>query len=307
MHSTRILSRLNGKLAFVIVGEAWLVYVFLSAFAPTAQTFGLAWWQLRLVQLTVSVPVLIIWLVAAYGAVRFKDYTVMIRGSKDGAALSRITDGLLIIVGSTILQSFLNLLQRYAVGTPLLEPMVFLDNHIPVVLSLIALGYIFSGSAKLSRIVDKPISARQMLTVLVPFTVTAALFAVFYYTNVTYSVTNGVPNYVVPGKTPFFTVALPYLVVWLLAALSLLNIANYIINVKGPIYKAALRRLAWGIVAVVTFTVLTQLLTVTAGVWQGLSLSAILLVVYALLIAYSVGFILIAWGARRLVRIEAAV
>lgn len=290
---------------FLLVGLAWAVYSLLSIAQHHVNAYKLDNLQTTLLQLTIIIPLLLIWETAIYGAVRFRRYADLIKRSPDGRALGVLTSGLTVLVFSFIIQNFLSVLRGYAVGSTWLSPVVFLNNHLPILLALIAVSLLYRGSIGLSRIVKTPLSSLQLLSALVPFTIFASLYSAFFYSHIGHTETYGIPNFALPGTIPFFTMAIPYLVVWLLSVLAMLNVTNYIRFVKGAIYKRALKYLAAGIVAVLSFTILLQILTLTSVALLHLSLGLLLVIIYALLILYAVGFALIAFGARKLTAIEA--
>jgi len=296
----------NGLSIFIGGGVLWLVYALLTVFIHQSNTYQLSTIQLLLLQLTIIVPVLLIWLVALYGAVRFKQYAYLIKGSPDGRALDLVTTGLLVLILSFIAQSILGSLRWYALGTPWLSPMILLNNHLPIALSLVAVVYMYAGSVRLNKVAKTVLSGVQLPAVLLPFTVFSALFSAYFYTHINHATINGLPNFALPGAAPFYTMALPYLVVWMLGLLAIMNMVNYIRHSKGAIYRRSLRDLVWGIMAVIGFTILVQLLTLASTALAKLRLGPLLLVIYLLLIFYSLGFVLIAVGAKRLTRLEVA-
>jgi hypothetical protein len=301
----KILTHDNGRFAFAGTIVIWLVYALFSFLAPNrGNVYNLNMIQSTILQLTIMLPILVVWLAAVYGAVRFKQYANLISNSPDGKALQVLTDGLLVLVLSFIVQSFLGLLARYVVDTPLLIPTVMLRNHLPTLLSLIALWLIYAGSNILARQAKARFTTDRLLAMMVPFSLGVALFSAFFYSHLRHEVTNGIPNFSLPDRLPFFTMALPYIVVWLFGLLAIANIFAYIKNVKGAIYRSALRYLAMGIVAVLIFTILLQVTVLFGTALSKLQLGPLLLLVYLILILYGSGFVLIAKGARSLTRIE---
>lgn len=303
---TKILDKVTSQQAFLLVSALSLLYTVLTLFSPRgANLYHLTSLHIVLLQLTIIVPVLAIWFAATYGVLRFRQYARLIRKSPDGQALSRLTDGLLILVGSFIIQGLLGLLPKYAIGTSVLWPLVFLYNHLPVVLSFVAVYYLYTGSEALAKLAHAKLSARQVITVIVPFLAVSQFAAAIFYMYVTPAVVNGIPNFAAPGKVSFFTLVLPYLAISFLGLLTILNITNYISNIKGVIYKMALRYLAAGIMAVLIFDIFLQFFNLASRLLYRLALGPLLLVIYLVIIFYGLGFILIAIGARKLTQIEA--
>ena len=303
----KVLPKSRGRLAFYAVGLVWLTYALLTIFGPRVNNYDVSPTVFVLVQFSVVLPVLAIWLTAAYGAIKFKSYSRMIESSPDGRALNLITTGLILLVIGLISQTILGVFPRYSVGQPWLPFFVFMRNHVPLVLSIISLIYIAIGSYKLVKLVKASTTYRRNLVlVLAAYVAAAAWMGQFFYTHLSHTVNGGVPNFAMSGHMPFYTMAIPYLLVWGLGAISVLNIATYISNVKGAIYRSALRYLASGLMTVITFAIALQMLTFANSAVLKLSFGAIVALVYLILIVYALGFVLLAMGARRLVRIEAS-
>jgi hypothetical protein len=82
------------------------------------------------------------------------------------------------------------------------------------------------------------------------------------------------------------------------------NIAKFAANVKGVLYRRALRNVVLGIWGVVVFSVILQALTLASRYLLNWSVAGVILLVYALMAFYSFGFILINSGAKSLTRLE---
>lgn len=292
--------------AYVIVVTIWLVYAVLSIFGPRINNFHLSDATFYLVQLSIILPLLAIWLTATYGAVSFKNYARLISDSPDGKALDLVTNGFILLVASFILQTLLGVFPRYAVGTAWLYPLVFMRNHIPLLLSITSAIYVCIGSYRLASIVKGKAYRRELYAVLGAYVLVAGWLGQFFFTHISHNLNHGIPNFALPGQLPFYTIAVPYLLVWLLGIISVLNISTYIRNVRGAIYRAALRYLAAGLMSVITFAMALQMLTFANSAILQLNFGLILTLVYLILAFYAGGFSLVAAGARKLVRIEAS-
>jgi hypothetical protein len=284
---------------------AWVAYFMLTMLAPVrSNTYHLTALQIGLLQLTIVVPVLIIWVIALRGATRFHHYAAIIRDSPDGKALRLISIGLFFLILNFISQSLIGATRPYFVGTDFIYPSVFLRNQLPVALTLIAFGCILAGSRRLGQTSLHPLTKDRLLSTLLPYVLLSAIFAWWFYSNLQHVTTGGVPNYALPGKAPFYTLAVPYIISWLMGILAIAHIAEYTRHVKGIIYRKALRSLAHGISAVLAFSILLQMLSVATIFILHLSLTNVLILLYVLLFMYALGFVLIDRGARKLIQIE---
>jgi hypothetical protein len=111
-------------------------------------------------------------------------------------------------------------------------------------------------------------------------------------------------SFYLPDGMIFFSLALPYLIGWALGIKSALNIWSYMRDVKGTIYKAALRRLVVGLLLVLAFAVIIQLFVAFSTYFAKSGLAALLLIVYLLILFYSFGYLIIASGTKNLNKIE---
>ncbi|GAC1370445.1 MAG: hypothetical protein NVSMB39_3240 [Candidatus Saccharimonadales bacterium] len=301
----KVVHHSKGRLAYALVAISWLIYAAVSIFAPRGgDTYHIGHGKLILLQLTVIIPVLFIWMTAAYGAVKFRAYSDVIRTSPDGRAIKNLTTGLYLLLASFIIQTLTTVVARLSVGTRLLYPAVFLHNHLAVVLALVSAGYIYEGSSRLAAIVHTRASRIELLPVLIGFAAASLWLGWYLYNHISHTVKYGVPNFTLPGHVPFYTIYLPYLVAWLLSILAILNIISYTRKVKGDIYRKGLLYAATGMVISVTFAMMIQILTFLNSAFNKLPLNSVLVLVYAILVMYALGFILIAAGARKLAQIE---
>ena len=106
-----------------------------------------------------------------------------------------------------------------------------------------------------------------------------------------------------PLHVLMFTYALPYVVLWWLAAYACIGLLNYSRLIKGAIYRPLFHKLASGIIIVFIATFIAQLLVITHLTME--KFSPLLIIVYLLLMLSVYGFILIYQGAASLHQIEA--
>ena len=288
-----------------VASGLWAIYALMSWFAPQPpSSYHVSRLELGLVKLTVMLPILVIWLVAVYGAAHFKQYARLIRQSADGRGLDLISSGLLLVVASFISQGLLGLLPNYFVGRKWLDLSVALGNTIPLAMSLIGFGLILSGAMKLRTITLRRLSAAGLAAILLPYCLLSVIYAWNFYQSVPLAAASGIPKFAGPGKMPFFTLAIPYIGMWLMGILAVTIIAEYARTVNGAVYRLALKDLVLGLSGVLGFSILLQLLQLSAGLFAHMSIGGVLAVVYFILILYAAGFVFIAKGARKLMLIE---
>lgn len=256
-----------------------------------------------IINLSFGLPEIIIWLLAARGAIRFKEYANSIRGSQDGSALNLIADAFLWLVVYVVLLTFGNQFLALARGNTIVSGMVVVKNHLPILLALISTLLFLAGARRLNAITPLRIAKRhtQLLWVLVAV-FSLAFMADFLHNRPAMQTLNGEPQFELSQQALLFTYVIPYIVIWCLGTYAWLSLTNYARLVKGTIYRPLFGTLAKGVGFVFVATFLAQLLIV-ANVNVD-KFSAVLVIIYLLLVFAAYGFLLIYKGAANLHRLE---
>ncbi len=292
--------------AYIVLVACGLAYLIGSLLAPqTAATiaFQMAPAQRVTMQLSIIIPVLIVWIIALRAALTFKNYSRIIEGSPEARGVGRIADGLMWLVAYLVLTSILSVATQYFVGSSWLWMIVAIKNHLPVIASLIAFFLIFQGSLTLKAMTDANNQQGTPVWLIILFGIFAAALAWLFAVSPV-DTDRPIPIYGLPHDVNLFTMILPHTLAWFIGLLASINILNYTRHVKGLIYRQALRRLVWGILSVILFAAVLQLLTILSKIFSSLSLGPLLLIVYVLIVLYGMGFILVHLGAKKLTRIE---
>lgn len=299
------------KLTLLFVAFA-ATYLLLTALLPVDKAV-LAKYRITRAQdiglsLTVTVPYVIIWFIALIGYLRLRTYTEKIKSSKDGMAFQRISGGLFWLALWLPLSTILNTITTaYANAHHGAAPaMVIINNYANIVMLMPIFAVIESGSLKLLGAIKKtPSRLPQSLIFL--FIAFGSLYQFLTLADAnrqfpSHNVT--VAAYYLPDWLIVFTVIIPRLFTWFLGMKAVYNLYLYKTAVKGQIYREGLNRLAGGIAGVIISLIVLRCFQSLSSQLTELSLGLILLVVYALLVIISVGYIFIAKGARSLQRIE---
>lgn len=288
---------------------AALIYLVMTFTAPiTSNVYNLSVLQLRVLQISLVIPIILIWTASVYGASRFRRYAELIKGTADGKGLRLISQGLLLLAFGTIVSSLVGTLQAYAREGGWLPAFVIIRNYLNIVLPLAAYWLMLKGSTLLVTLSKAEASASKLgLKLHVPYVLLASLYVylVFQDPKRLQPVTEtGTATYYLPDWLILFTIIVPYLVAWGFGIAAALNVRSYLDSVKGVIYKQALSKLSQGLAAVVVFSILIQLLSAVGTVFQDWGLGAILVLIYVIVALWAVGYIFIAQGAKKLSKIE---
>jgi hypothetical protein len=285
------------------------IYVILAFSLPTdpdvLNRYSFSQTEARLLNLTVVVPLLLIYLTALYGFIRFKGYAHSIRDSKEGQPLQIIAKGLMILAFSLPINSVAGSLLSYIKHRhPGFESeLTITRNYLTLILALLAIYFIAQGIQRLYETLskrNKPTSL-PIVSILVP-TLLASIYTWLTMTRVSDA---GITDaYHLPSWILLSTIIIPFSFVWSLGLRAVFQLYDYQQRVKGIVYKQALTYVSIGIGVLVLVSVLLQLLTTLSEQLNRLNLTPLLGIVYVLVILYAIGYGLVARGAKKLKQIE---
>jgi hypothetical protein len=294
----------NRRMVLVVLAITSLAYILITYRAAELSHQGnVSALHAFLINCTVALPEIAIWVLATIAALRFKQYAHAIRGSADGKAMNFIANALLLIVGYIILLSVAGAVMMLSKNSSYLNLTVNLGNHLPLAVALVAAAYFCAGALRLNKLVSLRMRQRWQLIITGTFAVIATLY-VWDFNNRVPSLHGheGVPQFVLPVGTLIFTYALPYVIVWALGVYACISIANYARHTKGTIYRELLGNLYRGVLLVFICTFLAQLFVVSDVSLEHFSF--LLFLIYCLLLAAVAGFIMIYQASARLNTLE---
>jgi len=288
-----------------IFALAYLLLTFLpSPNAHTLAKYHLSVIGLRLLDVTLVLPVLVMWFAIFYGYRQMSRYSQAIRDTRDGKPLMNLTRGLMVLALGVPLTSLLsNALKLLARSHHSLDALsTILSQYLGVLYPLLAFIFIGTGSRGLSLISKKrPSYAQANLVALL-----VIILGVVFCALIAHSHRDVRIAYHMSYSLVMLTLAIPYMYVWFLGLLAVVELHIYSKQVAGIVYRRSWRMLALGLGAVIVFDILLQYLG-TMSTWLGdLSLSGLLLVLYVLLLGLAASFIVVALGTKKLMKIEEA-
>jgi hypothetical protein len=296
------------RYAYFFIVACWVVYAALSIFAPNIanQRYNLSQPALLLLRLTIIVPIHLIWLMAAHGAVAFKNYALSIDGGRESEAINLIANGLLWTIGYLVINAVVGAVAPYFASSPTYDQIIVFRDHIAPIASLIAFVLIYQGSHRLRDIAKFETWTRETAWIMVVYSLFAFIFVLQFASTPILEghVAGRTSTSIVPHSILLFTMIVPLLCSWFFGIVATINITKYARNVKGVLYRQALQDLVKGLWLVIGFLIVIQMLTFAAKYFASLNLGTILGIVYLLLVLYGVGFLFVRSGARKLVRFE---
>jgi hypothetical protein len=257
--------------------------------------------QLRLIDVTIIVLLAAIWFAGFYGYGKLHTYARLIRQDKDGKHVATLTRGIFLMVIWLPVSSLISVVLNFIAAhhTSLLPAFTIIENYISLVLPLVGVIFIGLGARGLSELVKQRPTYRaiSVLAILLIYT------GLVYYRLV--ATTSGRTSvYHMNIWLILLTIVAPYIYMWFMGMLATYEIFNYRLKVPGVVYRASWRLLSIGLGWLIVLSIGVQYLTTLLARLNHLSIYWILVIVYTLLLVYSVGFILIALGARKLQKIE---
>jgi hypothetical protein len=257
-----------------------------------------------LLRFSITIPEIIIWIIAMSGAVKLKQYAVSIIDDQDGKAYNYIADSLLLLVMYVILLTSFSTVTLLFTDSSYLRIAVIARNYVPIIIVLASAWLLFLGSQKLIHITRRNIWNLHNLVVLaLPFVGFLIMYSRRFY-EIVPSLTdiNDVPRFATPVHVLFFTYILPHVIVWMLGVMSCVNLAQYAAHVPGSIYRSLFSSLYKGIMLVYIGILGAQAIIISSAVLT--KFGAMAGIIYGVLLLGAAGFILVYRGVNKLQQIE---
>ncbi|HSX30613.1 MAG TPA: hypothetical protein VLE99_01730 [Candidatus Saccharimonadales bacterium] len=300
--------KLRSKWRFTtLILLVWGVYCVISLLTPqdaSISKYHISPLVFGLLIVSVLLPYLVCWLYAISGWLHLREFTQRLSPGTDRNGFAKITSGLLVLVISIIVPTVVQALYLYLGNSPDSPGWNIFSNYIGILFPLLSSLLMFLGSLQItSHIQPKITQLAKVTTVLFP----VALFGIFYlfmiFTNPTRQVSADPmvrPTYFLPDSMIIATIVLPVIANWLLGLLFVLNLEHYS-HYSKTINRPALVSFYNGIIILVGITILSQVLaSLGSNRFDNLSLGFVLVLVYILLGILTLGFGLIAHGAKKL-------
>jgi hypothetical protein len=299
---------------YLLLAGLTVVYLALVFVTPIDQAvldkYHLSLLSAQLLNMAILLPLVAIWTIAFYGFITIKRYAALIKSDDDGQGFQLLGHGLAVLgigmVLSSIATAIINLITRQ--NLHLIPRGVIITNYITVLIAFASYWYMYRGSRKLvgvaTRNKDDFPYARLFGALYFIFGV---IFAHAAVTNPQRSapatvLAHGI--YYLPNWLLLTTVIVPLIASWYIGMLAVSNIEHYRRRVNGVIYRSQLKFVALGISIIIIVSVGVQILTLFSKNTSEYSLSALLLLIFALLAVIASGFIMVAVGAKRLIQLE---
>jgi hypothetical protein len=244
----------------------------------------------------------LIWFSAFYGYDQMRQYVHALRHSSEARAFQKIATGLQIfawgMVLSTMLSTLLGIVRSRAEW---FAPTQAVTNHYAsLIIALAAFTLIGDGTYMLFGMVK----ARRTKLAMRGLILCSIVVGLFFMRLVLMNWRNNGNPYYLPIYPLILTFIVPYIYAWVVGAIAVIELRTYARLSSGVLYRNALQLLATGLIIVILVSIAAQYITAAFANGQGASLGTILFAVYTLLAIEALGFIMVAFGAKRMKRIE---
>ncbi len=299
--------------ALIAVVTLWLAYCILSILAPSSgaeERYHITSLRLAFLQGTFFIPLLVIWLAAMFAIVRFVRYTSIIEGSPESAGFKKLCYGLRALFLVLIIPSFINLVAMYNPESGAADKYTsIVRNYSTIVLYLFAFWQLWHGS-KILNITSTKEQGSAPKARIIAFVITATLSAVYVWlifqnpfrTSSTDLLVK--PAYYLPDWLIVLTIIIPYIAIWTMGSVAVINLIAFAKRVPGIMYRRAILWVSWGLSLIVLLLVALQLLNQLGGYFGRAKLETLLGIIYLLLLVMVVTYLFIARGARALTALE---
>lgn len=289
-------------IAFVVIYVA--VTLLPSPDKATITQYHLSASGIRALDLTIIIPVMLIWWVAFYGYTKLHAYSQAIKGDAESRHIATLSRGLLLLsIGlpiSAIVSSLLTLLNHHLHGFDAVA--IIVKNYANVAFPLAAFICISIGARGLS---DLRKTRPRLLLINAVILAVIALGIIFCCLIVLNHRTLRTTYHMSP-QLVMLSLGVPYMYLWFLGLQASTELHAYSKNVTGIVYRKGWNTFIAGLAAIILTSILIQYLTALSTWLTSLTLGWLLLLLYALLILLASAYIVVALGTKELMKIEEA-
>jgi hypothetical protein len=298
---------------FIGIVIIWAIYVLLTLLAPAAHTtnrYGISIAQINLLRITLLIPYLFIWVAALFSVLQYKKYLKLISRSSEFQGFKNIVSGITMLLLQLVVSPYLGLVASYNPNSSEVQRAVtIIRTDFTIVFYLAAFYFFWKGTKLLvNTILKKDVKDKLMYSVVPLLLIPLSIALVWFISHNDFRTFSSdpliKPTYYLGDVSIFITIVIPYIIIWLLGFLSLINLKYLSKNVEGIIYKKSFDLVSKGLAIIIGLTIGLQFLTQATTYFRNASLSLILLLVYAILFCIGAAYVFFAYGAKSLTKIE---
>jgi hypothetical protein len=252
--------------------------------------------------LTLILPYAVIWFSAFYAYEKLRQYATKIKKSREGEAFKKIADGVGVLAWGLALPTILSIVMGAIVarhpGFAFIRTLI--NSYLAMIVSVVSFTLVSRGTRQFNEIAHIRPSLPGAQLVMLAFTIIGA----FFVTLVVHAQDTGHNPYHLPLTVLILTLIIPHMYAWFIGLLSAYEVLLYSHKATGVLYKRALSYFTGGFAIVVCAAIAVQFLTGAYINRTSISLGAVMIETYTLLVIEAAGYALIALAAKRLKRLE---
>ncbi|MBC7708361.1 hypothetical protein H7Y63_03995 [Polaromonas sp.] len=292
---------------FLLTSTYILLAMVLPANKVAQSAYHLSSLQYHILLLLVILPVVGIWYAAFYGFTKLHDYAQAIQSSKEGEHFKDLARGCgwlayglpATAITSILVNSVANSYPRYH------STAVIINNYLHLILPLIAFTILSKCARNLTDQANLRLSLGRARSIIILFASLGVIYCYLIFENIDLiSLASSNNAYFLPVWLVVLSLVIPFLYSWFVGLLAAYEMVLFSQKSKGLLYRRSLRGLGYGIAAVIVSSCALQYVTSIVPRTGLLSLSSVLVAIYAIQIIAAIGYTLIAISAVRLKRIE---
>jgi hypothetical protein len=290
---------------------AAVFYVILTIVLPanhaTLNEYHLSIGEYRILKLVVSAPVLIVWFTAYWGYEKLRQYSQSISKTSEGEPFKQLSTGVAWLAWSLPATAYCSLiLGSLARSQPALKGAgIIITDYVTLILPLIGfviIGMAARGITKNVRVNFNLASARIIMFL---FLLAGVAYCFLTLSHVDLASPGSTHNpYYMPVWLIVITIMVPSLYAWFTGLLAVYEITLFSKDVRGLLYRQALRHLVIGLILVIASLISVQYISGIQPRDYHFMLDLQLLATLVFRIIGGIGFIFMAMGADKLKKIE---
>lgn len=304
--TVRLISR--PPVAFALLATLYIALIFtLPANRATMEAYNLTPLGYRIVYFSLILPSLIAWFAAFTGYFKLGEYARSISSTPEGSHFQKLATGAAWLAWSLPVAAIIGVtLGGIANKWPdFLPTAAIISNYVNLILPLIAFSIIGVSARGLLSQAKLHFDQHTSQWIMLLFVLAGVLYCFLTFRWFDLSNPGSTDNpYYMPIWLTLLTVSIPYLYAWFVGLLAAYDITLFSKNVRGVLYKHALRYLVAGLVVVIASSVTLQYINTADPRFGKIIFDERLLLVLVFRLLRALGFILLIIGALRLKKIE---
>lgn len=269
--------------------------------------YSLTTWDYKVVVFAASLPLVVAWVAAFVGYAKLRDYAQIIEASPEGQTFRTLAKGCGLLAWSLPVLAAVGLVFSSIAGLwPGLDATAVISrNYLNLLLPLIAFTIIGNTSKQLIKQIGVQINHSSVRLIMLFFSIAGILYCYLTFRNFDLTSLGSTQNpYFLPLWLMVITLTVPYLYIWFIGSLAAYEIMLFSRHVQGVLYRQALNLLAIGLTLIIASSIALQYLGSLHSPGH-LELGYHLVLSLIFQIIGGGGFVMLAFGAARLKKIEA--